>query len=147
MATISSPAMSRGRLALTPPSESVVDRFLRYVRIDTQSKEGESKTPSTETQWTLANLLAEELRALGASDVRVSEFCMVYATLPASVPNDVAAAVPVIGLLAHVDTSPAMTGTDVKPVIHRNYQGGDIVLAGDKRQVITVEQNPLLSTL
>jgi tripeptide aminopeptidase len=72
---------------------------------------------------------------------------MVYATIPATVPNDVAATVPVLGLLAHVDTSPAMTGADVKPIIHRNYQGGDIALAGDTRQVITVSQNPLLATL
>ena len=132
---------------LRPPSEPVVDRFLRYVRVDTQSKEGETTTPSTEKQWTLARALAEELRLLGARDIRVSDHCMVYATIPANVPNDVAAKVPAIGLLAHVDTSPALTGTNVKPVIHRNYQGGDIVLPGDTSQVITVAQNPLLETL
>ena len=130
---------------LAPPSESVVDRFLRYVRIDTQSKEGETTTPSTATQWSLANLLADELRQLGACDVRVSEFCMVYATIPGNVPN--ADGIPVIGLLAHVDTSPALSGANVKPVIHPNYQGGDIVLPGDPSQVITAEQNPLLRTL
>src|SRR5215831_6941795 len=103
---------------LNPPAESVVDRFLRYVRIETQSREDQSKTPSTESQWALANLLAEELRALGASDVRVSEFCMVYATIPSNLPDSTN--VPPIGFLAHVDTSPAVTGTNVKPVIHRN---------------------------
>jgi len=132
---------------ITPPGESVVDRFLRYVRIDTQSREGESTTPSTETQWTLARMLAEELRALGAEDVRVSEYCMVYATIPSNVPNDDAGTVPVIGLLAHVDTSPALSGANVKPVIHRDYRGGDIVLPGDPSQVLTVEQNPLLATM
>ena len=130
---------------LTPPAESVVDRFLRYVRIETQSREDQSKTPSTESQWVLANLLAEELRSLGAEDVRVSEFCMVYATIPSNLPD--AANVPPIGFLAHVDTSPAVTGANVKPVIHRNYQGGDIRLPADPSQVITVAQNPVLKKL
>jgi tripeptide aminopeptidase len=130
---------------LNPPSENVVDRFLRYVRIDTQSKEDETTVPSTQKQWTLAKLLADELRALGASDVRVSEFCMVYAAVPGNVPAENAP--PTIGLLAHVDTSPAVTGTNVHPVIHRNYQGGDIVLPGDPSQVITVAQNPVLRDL
>ena len=130
-----------------PPRESVVDRFLRYVRIDTQSKEGELTTPSTASQWTLARLLADELRQLGVQDVRVSEHCMVYATLPSNLPNDEANRVPVVGLLAHVDTSPALTGAQVKPVIHRNYRGGDITLPGDPSQVLTVKDNPLLETL
>ena len=91
---------------ITPPGESVVDRFLRYVRIDTQSREGESTTPSTDTQWTLARMLATELEALGAAEVRVSEYCMVHATIPSNMPNEDVTAVPVIGLLAHVDTSP-----------------------------------------
>jgi tripeptide aminopeptidase len=134
-------------MALQPPAESVVDRFLRYVRIDTQSKEGESTTPSTEKQWTLARLLADELRELGARDVRMSDYCMVYATIPGNVPNDSAAKVPVIGFLAHVDTSPALSGTNVQPIIHRNYRGGDIALPGDPSAVITVAQNPLLETL
>ena len=125
--------------------ESVVDRFLRYVRIDTQSAEDQTTTPSTAKQWDLARMLAAELTQLGASDVRVSEYCMVYAKVPATVPN--AADVPTIGLLAHVDTSPAVTGTNVDPVIHRQYRGGDIVLPKDPTQVITVAQNPGLSRL
>jgi len=125
-----------------PPSESVVDRFLRYVRIDTQSKEDVPTTPSTDTQWTLANLLANELRALGVADVRVSEHCMVYATIPGNRPD-----VDTIGFLAHVDTSPAVTGANVNPIIHANYRGGDISLPGDPTQVITVAQNPVLATL
>ena len=71
---------------LHPPREGVVDRFLRYVRIDTQSKEEQTRVPSTETQWTLARLLADELEQLGVENVRVSEFCMVYASIPASKP-------------------------------------------------------------
>ena len=134
--------MSKG---FTLPSESVVDRFLRYVAIDTQSQEGGSVTPSTETQWTLARLLVDELNQLGASNVRISEHCMVYATIPGTVPES--PALPVIGFLAHVDTSPAVTGANVKPVIHRNYQGGDITLPGDTSQVITVAQNPVLTSM
>ena len=122
--------------------ESVVDRFLRYVRIDTQSSEDGTSTPSTETQWSLARLLAEELRALGAADVRISEQCMVYAMVPGNVAN-----APTIGFLAHVDTSPAVSGTNVRPIIHENYQGGDITLPADPTQVITVEQNPVLKDL
>jgi tripeptide aminopeptidase len=130
---------------LTPPAESVVDRFLRYVRIDTQSQEDQRTVPSTKKQWMLANMLADELRQLGAHDVRVSEHCMVYAHIPAT--EGVDARVPVIGLLAHVDTSPAVTGEHVTPVIHHNYRGGDIVLPKDATQVITVAQHPALVEL
>ncbi|MEO7085839.1 MAG: peptidase T [Gemmatimonadaceae bacterium] len=130
---------------LNPPTESVVDRFLRYVRIDTQSQEDQSTVPSTAKQWTLAKLLAEELRSLGATNVRTSEFCMVYASIPGNVPAD--SAPPTIGFLAHVDTSPAVTGAGVKPVMHENYRGGDITLPGDPTQVITVAQNPVLNDL
>ncbi len=130
---------------IKPPSESVVDRFLRYVRVDTQSKEDQSVTPSTDTQWTLANMLAGELRELGAADVRVSEHCMVYATIPGNLPPELASGIPIVGFLAHVDTSPAVTGANVNPVIHRNYAGGDITLPGDTTQVITLAQNPVLA--
>ncbi len=112
----------------------MVDRFLRYVRIDTQSREGESKVPSTEGQWTLARELAWELEALGVADVRVSDHCMVYARLPGTLAGP--AAPPVVGFLAHVDTSPAVSGENVRPVVHANYQGGDLVLPGDPTQII-----------
>jgi tripeptide aminopeptidase len=125
--------------------ESVVDRFLRYVRVDTQSAEERSTTPSTEKQWDLARMLAAELEALGVRDVRVSEHGMVYATVPASGPD--AGAVPTVGFLAHVDTSPAVTGANVTPVVHAGYRGGDIVLPNDPTQVITVAQNPDLERL
>jgi tripeptide aminopeptidase len=129
--------------AANAPAETVVDRFLRYVRIDTQSQEDPASIPSTARQWVLAYMLAEELEQLGATNIRTSEHCMVYATIPANVPDG--AAIPVIGFLAHVDTSPAVTGTNVTPVVHENYQGGDIVLPGDRSQVITVAQNPALN--
>ena len=128
-----------------PPRESAVDRFLRYVRIDTQSQEDQSTTPSTAKQWTLANLLAAELRELGVADVRTSEHCMLYASIPPTIADS--PGVPTIGLIAHVDTSPAVSGANVKPVIHANYQGGDIALPGDSSQIITVAQHPLLEQL
>ena len=133
--------------AIAPSRQSVVDRFLRYVRVDTQSQEDSTSTPSTNKQWTLANMLVEELRQLGISDVRLSEYCMVYATIPGTLPAEAQEKVPIVGLLAHVDTAPAMTGANVKPIVHRNYQGGDIVLPGDRHQVITVAQNPLLASM
>jgi tripeptide aminopeptidase len=130
---------------LHPPAESVVDRFLRYVRIDTQSREDQHATPSTLTQWTLANLLAAELKQLGAADVSVSESCMVYATVPSAMPNGYR--IPTVGLIAHVDTSPAVTGAGVRPIVHRNYRGGDIALPGDPTQVITVARHPVLAEM
>ena len=130
---------------LLPPREGVVDRFLRYVRIDTQSKEEQTRVPSTETQWTLARLLADELEQLEVENVRVSEFCMVDESIPASKPE--LADVPTLGFIAHVDTSPAVSGAKVNPVVHRDYRGGDIVLPADPAQVITVSQNPVLEDL
>jgi tripeptide aminopeptidase len=128
------------------PAESVVGRFLRYVRIDTQSREDGSTTPSTDVQWVLARALVDELKALGARDVRISEHCMVYATIPSNLPAG-APEVPPIGLLAHVDTSPAVAASGVQPIVHRDYRGGDIVLPGDPSQVITVAQNPALADM
>src|SRR5580704_12984631 len=99
--------------SIRAPRESVVERFLRYVRIDTQSKEDQPQIPSTPGQWDLSRLLADELRALGASDVELSAQALVTATVPqtlsaASKPT----AVPVVGFIAHVDTSPAVSGTN-----------------------------------
>jgi tripeptide aminopeptidase len=131
--------------SLKPPIESAVDRFLRYVRIDTQSQEDQPTTPSTATQWTLANLLVDELRQLGVADVRVSDFCMVYAMIPANVARG--RDVPVVGFISHVDTSPAVTGANVNPIVHRNYRGGDIALPNDPRQIITVAQHPVLDQM
>ena len=128
-----------------PPAESVLDRFLRYVKIDTQSQEDQNKVPSTEKQLVLANLLAKELEALGAENVRVSEFGIVYATVPGNLPDNSKA--PVIGFIAHMDTSPEVSGANVQAIIHKNYRGGDIVLPKDPTQVISVAQNPDLKNL
>ena len=128
-----------------PPTESAMDRFLRYVKIDTQSQEDQPTTPSTRKQLNLANLLAKELTALGAQNVRVSEFGIVYATVPGNLPDN--SKVPVLGLIAHMDTSPAVSGENVNAIIHKNYQGGDIVLPKDPTQVITVAKNPALKGL
>jgi tripeptide aminopeptidase len=130
---------------LKPPTEPVMDRFLRYVKIDTQSQEDQTTTPSTRKQLNLANLLAKELTALGAENVRVSEFGIVYATVPGNLADN--SKVPVIGFIAHMDTSPAVSGENVNAIIHKNYQGGDITLPKDPAQVITVEKNPVLKTM
>jgi len=131
--------------ALTPPKEPVLDRFLRYAKIDTQSKEDQQTVPSTRKQFNLANLLAKELKDIGADNVRVNEFAIVYATLPGNLPDN--SKVSVIGFISHMDTSPEVSGENVNPIIHKNYQGGDIVLPKDSTQVITVAKNPVLKRL
>ncbi len=142
---LSVPLLAFAQPKLNPPRETVVDRFLRYVRIDTQSREGQSKVPSTESQAEFARLLAKELESVGATNVRVSEHAIVYALLPGNLPEG--ADVPVIGFIAHMDTSPAVSGANVQPIVHRNYQGGDIVLPKDPTQVITVQDNPVLKEM
>src|SRR3954468_15395738 len=127
------------------PQEAVLDRFLRYVKIDTQSAEDQTTVPSTKKQFDLANLLADELKKLGIENVRVSEFGIVYGMVPGNLPDN--SKVPTIGFIAHMDTSPAVSGANVNAIIHKNYQGGDIVLPNDKTQVITVDKNPDLKNL
>lgn len=136
---------AQAQSTLKPPTETALDRFLRYAKIDTQSQEDQTTTPSTRKQLNLANLLAKELTALGAENVRVSEFGIVYAMVPGNLPDNSKA--PVIGFIAHMDTSPAVSGENVNPIIHKNYQGGDITLPKDPTQVITVEKNPYLKSL
>ena len=121
-------------------SHTVTERFLRYVTIDTQSSPTSESYPSTEKQKDLGRLLVQELHAIGLSDAQLDEFGIVYATLPANT----AKAVPVICLCAHMDTSPDVTGKDVKPQLVRNYQGEDIVLPGDPTQVIRAAEHPAL---
>jgi tripeptide aminopeptidase len=128
-----------------PPRESAVDRFLRYVKVDTQSKEDAGTIPSTKKQLNLANMLANELKQLGAENVRISEYGIVYAVIKGNLPDN--EKVPVIGFISHMDTSPEVSGANVNPIVHRNYQGGDIVLPKDPSQVIRVEKNPDLKTM
>jgi len=138
-------ASVQAQTQLKSPGESVLDRFLRYVKIDTQSAEDQTTVPSTRKQLNLANMLAKELTALGAQNVRVSEFGIVYATVPGNLADNSKA--PVIGFISHMDTSPAVSGENVNPIIHKNYQGGDIVLPKDPAQVISVAKNPDLKNL
>jgi len=119
----------------------VLNRFLRYVKYDTQSDPASTTFPSTEGQLVLLRQLAHELESIGASDVDMDEHGYVTATIPANVDAD---RVPVIGFLAHVDTSPEMSGRNVVPIVHQAYQGGDLSLPDDPNAVIRVSDNPLL---
>ncbi|CCM78689.1 peptidase T [Rhizobium mesoamericanum] len=121
-------------------TDTVLDRFLRYVVIDTQSDPVSSTQPSTMKQKELGRLLVEELRTIGLSDAHLDEHGYVYATIPSNTNK----AVPVICFCSHMDTAPDFTGANVKPQILSDYQGGDIQLAGDKKQVIRVRDNPAL---
>ncbi len=126
--------------------ETALDRLLRYVRIDTQSSEESTSYPSTEKQLDLLKLLADELRELGVPDVSMDEHGLVMAVLPGSIPADYPAheRVPVIGFIAHVDTSPSASGKDVKPQVFV-YQGGDVQLPGNPSVVIREDENPALA--
>jgi tripeptide aminopeptidase len=139
----SSLAVAQGQLKA--PTETAMDRFLRYVKIDTQSAEDQTTVPSTKKQCDLANLLVKELKDLKAENVRISEYCIVYASIPGNLPDNTKA--PVLGLIAHMDTSPAVSGANVNAIIHKNYRGGDIVLPNDKTQIISVEKNPILKEM
>ena len=121
--------------------DTLLDRFLRYVRIDTQADETSTTSPSTAKQLTLSRLLADECRSIGLSDVTCDEFGIVMASVPATVSQPV----PVIAYVAHVDTSPEYSSTNVNPIVHTNYHGGDLVLPGDPSKVIRVSENPDLN--
>ena len=127
-------------------NQQLIDRFFRYVRIDTQSREDvEDRYPSTDKQKELLNILVEELKELGLSDVQMDEYGYVTATLPSNLSSAETKKTPVIGLIAHVDTSPDVSGADVKPVVHRKYDGGDVVLPADPAQVLRFSENPALA--
>src|SRR3954454_5123844 len=123
-------------------SDTVLDRFLRYVRYDTQSDERSKTYPSTGKQLVLLRDLAEELRALGLSDAAIDEHGYVMATIPATTRK---ANVPTIGFIAHVDTSPEMRGAGVTPIVHRAYDGRDLVLPEDPAVVLRAAEIPLLA--
>lgn len=125
----------------TTLSTTVLERFLRYVAFDTQSKEDSETYPSTSKQLVLLEQLAKELRDIGLKDVSMDEHGYVFATIPATSKKQV----PVIGFIAHVDTSPEMSGENVKPIIHKNYKGGDITLPDDPTAVLRFKDNPPLA--
>lgn len=122
---------------------SLLERFLRYVRIDTQSDETSSTVPSTSKQLDLCHLLENECLELGLKEVSLDEFGIVMATIPPTM----GVKIPTIAWLAHVDTSPETSGTNVNPQVIEDYQGGDIVLPGNPTQVIRVADNPALTKL
>jgi tripeptide aminopeptidase len=128
-------------MAQNPTSNALLERFLRYVGYDTQSAEDVEAYPSTAKQLVLLDKLVEELRAVGLKDAARDEHGYVMATIPATTkkPN-----VPVIGFIAHVDTSPESPGANVKPIIHRAWQGQDIVLPDDPTAVLRVRDNSAL---
>lgn len=122
---------------------TILDRFCRYVRINTQAQEGATAYPSSAGQWDLAKLLVEELNEMQAEEVEITEHGLVYATIPSTVMQET----PTIAWLAHMDTSPEYSGANVQPVVHHNYAGGDIVLHNDPTQVIRVQDCPELHHL
>jgi tripeptide aminopeptidase len=123
-------------------TETLLDRFLRYAAVDTQSKDDADCYPSTAKQLDLSRMLAAELQALGLKDAKVDEHGYVFATIPANLPKSDQAygKVPVIGFVAHVDTSPEVSGADVKPQVV-TYKGGDLVLPGNPEIVIKASEN------
>ncbi len=120
----------------------VLERFTRYVKIDTESDPTTGKTPSTKKQFDLAKLLVNELNELGVKNVELTDKCYVYGTLPSNLPEGKTA--PAFGLITHLDTSPDVSGKNVKPILHENYDGTDIQLPGDSSVSIRVEDNPML---
>ena len=113
--------------------QHIIDRFVKYVTIDTESDPNNPAFPSTEKQWDLARVLEKELKEIGMDDVELDENCYLMATLPSNLDYEV----PTIGFVAHIDTSPDFTGANVKPQIHENYNGGDILLNKEENIVLS----------
>ena len=120
---------------------TVLDRFLRYVAVDTRADESSTTCPSTSGQFVLQRMLADELRAIGLADVNVDENGYLMATVPATTGCDA----PVVGFIAHVDTSPEMSGANVNPLVHRAWDGRDIVLPDDSSAVLRAADDPELA--
>jgi tripeptide aminopeptidase len=119
-------------------SNTVTDRFLRYTAIDTQSDANSESFPSTEKQKDLGRLLVSELLEMGLSDAHLDDYGYVYATIPGNTKKDV----PVVCFCSHMDTSPDCSGENVKAIIHKNYQGQDIILPDDQTQIISMKDHP-----
>jgi tripeptide aminopeptidase len=113
--------------------QHIIDRFISYITIDTESDPNSKTTPSTEKQWNLANKLVEELKAIGLTDVTIDDKAYIMATLPSNVDHEV----PTIGFVSHFDTSPDFSGANVKPQIWKNYDGKDIVLNAEKNIILS----------
>ena len=113
--------------------KQLIERFIKYVTIDTESDPNNPAFPSTENQWDLANVLVEDLNVIGMQDISLDENCYIMATLPSNVSYNV----PIIGFVSHMDTSPDFTGKNVKPQITENYQGNDIILNKEKNIILS----------
>ncbi len=120
---------------------TVTERFMRYAKIDTQSDPTSATCPSTEKQKNLGRLLVEELKAIGISDAEIDEYGYVYATLKSNTTKNI----PTICFCSHMDTSPDCSGTNVNPIIHKNYKGQDIILPNDNSQIIKFNEHPALA--
>ena len=121
--------------------DSIANRFMRYVQIDTQSDPQSGTHPSTEKQKDLSKILVEELKQIGITDAEMDTNGYVYATIPS---NSDKKNVPIICFCSHVDTAPDCSGTNVKPILHKNYDGEDIVLPDDKTQILSTVNHPYL---
>jgi tripeptide aminopeptidase len=113
--------------------KQLIERFIKYVTIDTESDPNNPAFPSTENQWDLANILVEDLKVIGMQDIHLDENCYIMATLPSNVSHNV----PTIGFVSHMDTSPDFTGKNVQPQITENYQGNDIILNKEKNIILS----------
>jgi tripeptide aminopeptidase len=128
---------------MTASLENLIERFCRYVKVDTQAQENAGTYPSSPGQMELGRILAGELRCMGLADAAIDDHGIVMATIPATTRAHTAT----IAWVAHVDTSPETSGRGVKPIVHQNYQGGDIVLPGDPNRVLRPAEIPELASV
>ena len=124
---------------MSPYLQELEDRFLRYVQIDTQSRETSDAIPSTAIQLDLLRQLASELEAVGATDITLTDYACLMGTIPATSDKE---NLPTVAFLAHVDTAPAFNGFGVKPIVHRGYNGQEIILPDDETQIINPQNSP-----
>lgn len=127
-------------MALSNYNHTAAERFMRYVQVDTQSDPASPSQPSTEKQKDLSRILVQELQDMGIADAELDEHGYVYATIPATTDKDV----PVLCFCSHVDTAPDCSGAGVKPILHKNYDGSDIVLPDDNSVIISTKDHPYL---
>jgi len=121
--------------------QELIDRFLKYVRIDTESDPNNPAYPSSDNQWDLAKILEKELIEIGMQDVLLNDICYITATLPSNIDYEV----PTVGFVSHIDTSPDFTGAHVNPQVHPNYQGQDIILNKEEDIVLSPKEFPELN--
>jgi len=121
--------------------QELIDRFLKYVRIDTESDPNNPAYPSSDNQWDLAKILEKELIEIGMQDVMLNDMCYITATLPSNIDYEV----PTVGFVSHIDTSPDFTGANVNPQVHPNYRGQDIILNKEEDIILSPKEFPELN--